>query len=72
MKKPEQKWISVTEIDVGTELAHPSYVEWADERIKVLEDTIENFFNRFHSYDPEKDDLEKDVDLLKDIRDDLR
>jgi hypothetical protein len=48
------------------------YVTWADKRIKTLESAIDVFFNQFHSYDPEEEDLEKDVDLLKDIRDGLR
>jgi hypothetical protein len=78
MKKPEQKWIGVTEIDVGTELGHPSYVEWSDERIKSLEKTIDLFIKKFHSYNEEenfddfKEYIEKYIDLLKGVMDGLR
>lgn len=79
MKKPDQKWVSVTEVDVGTELGHPSYIEWADERIRSLEKAIDLFFERFHAHDDPDDEfadfegyIEKHMDHLKDVRDDLR
>jgi hypothetical protein len=37
MEKPKWKYDKVTRQHVGTEMANPDYVRWADERIAALE-----------------------------------
>ena len=40
MKKPKRKWWLVKEFDVGRELGDPDYIQWADFRIKELEQEV--------------------------------
>lgn len=40
MEKPKNKWWDVKKFDIGRTLGNPDYIQWADERIRELENQL--------------------------------
>ena len=71
MKKPDKKYYKITNKDVGNEFGNPDYVSWCEERIRHLENAIQNLYNDFKC-DLTGEVFDERIENLLDIKKGLR